>query len=272
MKLSHLSAAVMAMIIAATAATLNAQSSQGYATVSRIHGAARYSTGNNVWQTLHEGDTLKPGAAIQTASESWADIVLGGEGEISAPTPIVRRFVYSGTQDTQKNVVRLRENTVLGIDKLSSEQTGADTVTDTQLDLRAGRIFFNVKKLSAASKYEIKLPNGVAGIRGTLGELSSSGLLVYFGSVVMSYYDANGQLVTKVVMAGQQLDCTTGIINNLPGGDIDQGKREGGQISGGAHGGGAPGQQGSGQGDDHGQNCISPIVDPSHPVTPPPPV
>ena len=68
------------------------------------------------------------------------------------------------------------ENTLLGIDKLTVTQTGADVVTETQLDLKAGHIFGMVKKMSAASKYEVKIPNGVAGIRGTVYDISAEGV------------------------------------------------------------------------------------------------
>jgi len=57
---------------------------------------------------------------------------------------------------------------VLSIDKLTVDQTGVDTISDTQLDLKAGSIFGTVKKLAVGSKYEVKIPNGVAGIRGTI--------------------------------------------------------------------------------------------------------
>jgi hypothetical protein len=41
-----------------------------------------------------------------------------------------------------------------------------------QLHLPDGEMYFNVNKLSKASRYEIKMPTGVAGIRGTKGCLS----------------------------------------------------------------------------------------------------
>ena len=74
-------------------------------------------------------------------------------------------------------MVRIWENTLLGIDKLTETQTGADVVTETQLDLKAGHIFGTVKKMSAASKYEVKIPNGVAGIRGTVYDISAEGVV-----------------------------------------------------------------------------------------------
>ena len=63
--------------------------------------------------------------------------------------------------------MRLEESGTLIIDKFTLTETGADTVADIQLNLPEGTIMGNVNKLSAASKYEIKVPRGVAGIRGT---------------------------------------------------------------------------------------------------------
>jgi len=95
-------------------------------------------------------------------------------------------------------------------------------VSDTQLDLKAGRITGNVKKLSAASKYEVKLPNGVAGIRGTLFDLSAEGVLrVVVGSMVMAWVDPkNGNVVTQVVMGGQQYDARSGQITPISESDL----------------------------------------------------
>ena len=66
-----------------------------------------------------------------------------------------------------QNVIRMERNTVLAIDKLSASNMGVNTTSDTELDLRQGTIFGSVKKLSAASTYQIKTPNGMAAIRGT---------------------------------------------------------------------------------------------------------
>ena len=118
---------------------------------------------------------------------------------------------------SEQNTVRITANSVLGIDKLSTMQTGSDVVTDTQLDLKAGRILGNVKKMSAASKYEIKLPNGVAGIRGTFFDISAEGLVrVVTGSVVVAYVGPDGTVVTQVVSGGQQFDSRTGQLSPIP--------------------------------------------------------
>jgi len=207
MKLSQLIALAAAFCIVAT--PVLAENSA--ARVSRLKGAARYSTDNKNWKALSEGDLLKSGSVIQTAGESWVDIVLYDTTEsFNTVQPVVRKFSYGTGQESEQNVIRLRENTVLSLDKLFSQGTGSGNVTETQIDLRAGRIFGNVKKLSGASRYEVKLPNGVAGIRGTLYLMDATGLVtVYFGSVIVSYYDGTGQLITRVVLANERLDLNT---------------------------------------------------------------
>jgi hypothetical protein len=85
------------------------------------------------------------------------------------------------------------ENSTLVLDKLAFTETGADTVVEVQLNLPDGTILGNVNKLSAASKYEVKVPNGVAGIRGTRYRISSSGYVVLLdGSLIMVYVPTTG--------------------------------------------------------------------------------
>jgi hypothetical protein len=203
---------------------------QSAAKVVRIKGNARFTTGNNVWQPLRVGALLKAGSVIQTASEgSYVDLVLGNE-EATASTAVNMSGSPmaaaagpppgSGSAPPSagdQNIVRVFENSTLAIDKLTTMETGADTVSETQLDLQRGRIFGNVKKMSAASKYEVKLPNGVAGIRGTIYTLSAVGVVqVLVGSVVIAYVGADGNVVTQVVMGGQQFDARTGQVTPIP--------------------------------------------------------
>jgi hypothetical protein len=210
-------------VVLAMATTLAAQTAQeGFAKVVNIKGAARCMVaGSTVWQPLKLGAILKPGTVVQTATDSYVDMVLNsrtateslGSAGLSAPaddadsTAAPGADVPSNLPKAQQDAIRIFETSVLSIDKLTVTATGADTVTDTQLDLKAGRIFGTVKKLSAASKYEIKLPNGVAGIRGTIYLIGANGVLnVLSGSVVVSYVGASGAVVTQVVKAGQQFD------------------------------------------------------------------
>ena len=205
-------AAALAMVSSLAAQTI------GSAKVIRIKGPARYTTGNNIWQPLGVGTVLQPGTVVQTSTErgSYVDLALGGEGAAVVQPVTYRPAIISSMAassasfrpSVDQNVVRIWENSALGIDKLTSMQTGADVVTETQLDLKAGRISGNVRKMSAASKYEIKLPTGVAGIRGTLYDISAEGIVkIFVGSAVAAAVDAKtGNVTTQTVMGGQQYD------------------------------------------------------------------
>jgi hypothetical protein len=212
--------------------TLVAQTAaDGAAKVVRIKGSARYMTSSTGWQPLKVGAVLTPGTIIQTSTEkdSFVDLVLGdGNAPVASPavyTPAIPNSMnpsFTYQPSAEQNVVRVWENTALGIDKLSAMHTGADVVTETQLDLKQGRISGSVKKMSAASKYEIKLPNGVAGIRGTVYDISADGIVrVLVGSVVVAWVDSkSGNVVTQVVMGGQQYDARTAQITPLAQTDI----------------------------------------------------
>jgi hypothetical protein len=195
--------------------TLAAQSTdQVAAKVIRIKGAAQYKIGNGEWRSLKYGDVVRQGTVIQTAGNSRVDLLLG-----AASAPVERpvtgeALIYQPT--AEQNVVRLWENTLMGVDKLTEMQTGADVVTETQLDLKAGHISGSVKKMSAASKYEVKLPIGVAGIRGTIYDISAEGVIkVLTGSVVLAYTGPNGSTLTQVVMGLQMFDARTGVLSPL---------------------------------------------------------
>jgi hypothetical protein len=213
-------AGAIALAVMVLAGQVMAQPIQVNAKVVRIKGLARYSTDNRGWQSLHVGDILKPGTTIQTAEKSSVDLQLGERGARTggAPTSIVfSGGGGAGGEESAANVIRIFESSVLAIDKLTTEQTGSETVEETQLDLRAGQVMGNVKKLSAASKYEVKIPNGVAGIRGTVYVISSSGVVnVLAGSLVIAVVGPDGTVVTKVVTAGFSYDPMTGVLSPIP--------------------------------------------------------
>ena len=189
-------------------------------TVVRLKGSARYSTGNNVWQPLKVGAILKSGALVQTAASSYVDVALG-EFDSTPPRAIAGDMV-SYQPKAEQDLVRIHEDTLLAFDKLSVTDTGADEVTETQLDLRSGKIFGTVKKLTATSRYEIKLPNGVAGMRGTIYTISSDGVLrVLVGSMVISWVAADGTPMTQPVNGGYQFDTRTGLLTPIPDRDHD---------------------------------------------------
>ena len=199
----------------------------GVVTVVRIVGEARYSLGDGIWHPLVAGKILAPGAVIQTGHDAAVDIILGKKILMpqADPTPDrvslavdsdVRGYV-SYKPSAEQNAVRLMSDTMLAIDKLTVSDTGVDTVSDTELDLRQGRIYCSVKKLSGASQYLIKIPNGIAGVRGTLFVIDATGeCAVLKNSVVLSIIGGDGKPTTVVVGEGTQFNPKTGQISPLP--------------------------------------------------------
>jgi hypothetical protein len=210
----------VALAVVALATVASAEDVRQVVTVAKIEGQARFSVDNKNWKTLHRGDVLKPGSVIQTAEASTVDIMMGEPAStqqgLKAPPPVSLNGINTlgnppvGASDgssSKANLVRIFPSSVLAIDKLVLQKTGADDVSETQLDLRAGQILGNVKKLSAASRYEVKIPNGVAGIRGTVYMVSATGVVyVLEGQVIISYVNASGQLVTATVTAGNNFN------------------------------------------------------------------
>jgi hypothetical protein len=222
----------IALALVSTAAAQGAM--DGAAKVIRVKGPARYTTGNNVWQPCKAGDVLRAGTVVQTSTEegSYVDLVLG-DANAGVPQAVTYRpaipnsmaeSMMSFRPSSEQNVVRIWGNSALGIDKLTGTQTGADMVSETQLDLKQGRITGNVKKMSAASKYEVKLPNGVAGVRGTLFDVQAIGIIkVYIGSMVVAWVDPKTQNVTtQTVMGGQAYDAPSNQITPLSPASMDE--------------------------------------------------
>jgi hypothetical protein len=215
------------------AASATAQSIKpGVATVVRISGDARYTLGDGKWHPLVAGKILAAGAVIQTGPDSTVDIVLGKSvmmpqspvpDRISeAADPAVRGYV-SYKPSAEQNTIRMTGDTVLAIDKLTVSDTGVDSVSDTELDLRQGGIYNSVKKLSGASQYLIKIPNGIAGVRGTLFYISATGACsVFKNSVVLSLIGADGKPATVVVGEGNQFNPKSGQTSPLTPGLITQ--------------------------------------------------
>ncbi len=159
---------------------------QGYATAVRVEGDVTYSLGQGQPEyPLVAGKYLPPGSIIFTKDNGVCDLVLGKAIDLPqakwSPERIslshdaaVRGFVtYKPSAD--QNAIRMTPHSTLAIDKLTVVDTGSDSVSDTELDLKQGKIFASVRKLTGASQYLIKLPKGVAGVRGTLFSITAEG-------------------------------------------------------------------------------------------------
>lgn len=227
----RLLAGVVAVAMFSMALRANAEDIAQSIIVTKISGGARYSMdGGRTFIGLHQGDILKPGALIQTSEKGTVDVILGEPhgvvatpiaSPVSSPSAMANGGGGGPRTAPKANVIRILPNSVLTVDKLTLERTGMDEVSDTQLDLKAGTIIGNVKKLSAASRYEIKIPNGVAGIRGTIYMIGANGAVyVLRGSVVVSYVDGQGQLHTVTVSAGYGYNPISQVTTPLGPGEI----------------------------------------------------
>ena len=128
-----------------------ATSVPGIAEVRGMTGKATFTTnGSPAVHPLKVGMRLHSGVTIKTGPGSVVDLFLGSSA----------------------GILRLAENSALVIGTLTLTDTGADTAVEVDLELPDGDLYFKVNKLSKASRYEVRMPNGVAGIRGTKGAYS----------------------------------------------------------------------------------------------------
>jgi len=176
----HLKAPLLLLLGLGIPCLLSGQPVPGRAEVRAIAGQATYSTAGDPGQPLKVGDILSGGATIKTGPESTVDLFLGNSA----------------------GVVRVAEKSTLTLDKLTLTDTGADTAVDVQLNVPDGQMFFNVNKLSQASRYEIKVPHGVAGIRGTKGSCrSDSSWILLDGTLIFVHAPPGGTPVPYVLKA-----------------------------------------------------------------------
>lgn len=245
---SFVSGLIVCGVSFAFACTLNAQTTSRTAKVTKIEGTARYSVnGGTDWAPVAVGVVLQEGSVVQTDLKegSYVDLVLGENsaavrgGGVSPNGPTVKGASGvsvngggGGTHSTSANtdVVRIFKDTVISIDKLSTTVTGAGAQTETQLDLRKGHITGNVKKMVAGSTYEIKYPQGVAGIRGSVYDMTVSqqqalaaGVQAGTIKVVCTLNMITGSAVLSFVQDGQTLaQATTVVIQPGQGFSTDQ--------------------------------------------------
>ena len=147
----------------------------GAAQVKKVVGTAAYTDAKG-GGPLKEGDILFQGATITTGAGSYVDLFLGVNGDS----------------------LRVEADSTLALNKLDYTKAG-ETIVNTQLEVTKGAVVANViNKLSKASKYEIKTPAGVAGIRGTVLRVTTSRVICLIGRV--EFRSVNGQL--QLVIGG----------------------------------------------------------------------
>lgn len=147
----YLVACSVALAMALSVSVFGAQSgAEGSAVAKKVSGTVKYSNPGGSWQALTDETILKAGDTIQTAGDGSTDIWFNNSDVIS---------IGAGSTVTIEKLT-----------KISAEDSG------TSLNLQLGSIIGNVKKISKASHFDIRTPNGVAGIRGTMFSISVKSL------------------------------------------------------------------------------------------------
>ena len=183
----------------ALAAGAQAAVEKGSAKVVGVQGSAEYSVDGASWTALKRGEVLREGAMVRTAGAAGADLDLGRNG----------------------SVLRIMPDSTITLSALTYEETGVETVVNTQIELRSGRVLGQVQKLSSTSKYEVKAPKAVATIRGTRYDMAASGrLVVAEGSVVIVAYREDGSPVTRVVNANEAFSPVSGLVSPATEADL----------------------------------------------------
>jgi hypothetical protein len=186
-----------AMLYAGWGSEASAQGESHNAMVLRLQGKARASSDHVQWHKLENGSVIMPGTLIQTGANSMVDIGL------------------ATTDKQDSETVRILADSVLGIDRLSSQRVGDDLVEDIELDLQAGQVTGVAGKPAGASKYEVKFASGIVGIRGAKYQMTASGIVTVFaGEAVVALAAADGSTAVKAVTAGSRFDPTTGLVSD----------------------------------------------------------
>jgi len=193
-------ACALALAVATTCADAAAMK-KSKAKASDVHGNVQYRVADGPWMAVHNGDEFDGQTTIKT----------------SGPDAVVNLKI-----EHNKSGVRVMPNTVMKIENLSFVG-GADGDSDTMLNLQSGTIVGSVEKLSRASHYEIRTPNGVAGIRGTDWAITVEPLAD--GTFRVTFTTIKGEVIAAALVAGSDTPITKVLGTGeswTPPGDVNQ--------------------------------------------------
>jgi hypothetical protein len=194
----------VALLALSFVTNVQAEAKQVTASVRKISGTsgAQVQKAGGEWTALKTNDKLGTGSTIKTGADTTVDVYLNN------------------------SVVRIMKDTTITLEKLILDNAGlGEKITQTSLSVKEGQVMGNVKKLAAASKYEIKMPNGVAGIRGTDfqitvtplgGDKFSVSVTSIQGTIVGSAVNQQNVLVTAIINTGETWNPDEATVKILP--------------------------------------------------------
>lgn len=129
-----------------TAITIYAGETKRIAAIKEINGEVEVKIGKENWISAKTGTVLSQGDFIRTKANSSVLLDLDGTGKTAS--------------------VQLKPNSQLKLSELS--MNAQDDTQTTLLDLALGEILIKAQKLhSEKSKFEVKTPTSIVGVRGT---------------------------------------------------------------------------------------------------------
>ncbi|MBI1839776.1 MAG: FecR domain-containing protein [Verrucomicrobia bacterium] len=131
-------------MLASAPGAVQAQSRDIQSLVRSINGPATYSIGKGPSVPIKPGMRIPAGCTIQSGVGTTLDLFLGRGG----------------------GVLRVKEGTIVRLDKLTLSDTGSDVLSETQITLVRGEILGAVNRLPEGATYEVRTPEGLAGVRG----------------------------------------------------------------------------------------------------------
>ena len=190
------------------------------AKVVRIKGAARAGCGTNSWQTLKVGQRLlAPGWLVQTAADSYADMILQAQVPIALP-PTANTAAHAPRRPI---MMRLQPDAILQLNQLTGRRRSRrwdDNSEAIGLSLKAGKLFVNAPT-GRGSTFEINLTSGV--LRGTnsgnklllfIFQTSADGVVQSgIGEIIFEHAQTKESVR---IPAGHQYDSRTGQLTRLP--------------------------------------------------------
>ena len=184
---------LLACVVISSLSIAYADVQSGQVLVKDVQGPVTYSKGAE-WLPLKQNTILSRGAVVKTGANATVDLILQ----------------YNGT------VLRLVPNSTLSFNKLTKENAGEETITETSLNLLSGALVGSQRKLAAPSTFEVNIPGGVATIKGTEYYVRADGAVaVVSGSVQINYnLPGNKGSIKVTIPAGSYFDPSTGKVTS----------------------------------------------------------
>jgi len=137
------------------------------------------------------------------------------------------------------SAIKVDADSVVELTTMAVHGEGRDAERETVVNVRLGTILGQVKKIAGNSSYEIRSPNGVAAIRGTdfqvsVTALSSGKTRTTFACItgqILVSSDVEGQLVTKLLEAGQAWDPGQGDVTKDSPAVLEEFRKIGSDVS-----------------------------------------